>query len=208
MQQEELIPNLFRTEYRKIVSVLCKLFGIEYIEIAEDEDEFSDGIQNFDKSQEEYYDKAVALIKSSQKVSTSFLQRNFPIGYNRAAKIIEQMEKDGFGENPIFHFFVAEAEGGIIGISLYYIKYSTWKGKCVFLEDIIVTEKFRKSGIGKKLFDEVVMVAKEMKVHRLEWQVLEWNEPAIKFYEKLNSNFDAEWINCKLNGEQIQEYKI
>lgn len=120
---------------------------------------------------------------------------------------IEDMERDGFGDNPIFKFFVAESEGKIVGISLYYIKYSTWKGKCVFLEDIIVNEPFRKFGIGKKLFDEVVKVAKEMKVERLEWQVLEWNEPAIKFYEKLNSNFDGEWINCKLNGEQIQNYK-
>lgn len=119
---------------------------------------------------------------------------------------IQQMEEDGFGDNPIFHFFVAESSNKIIGISLYYIKYSTWKGKCIFLEDIIVTEQFRKSGIGKKLFDEVVKVAMEMKVKRLEWQVLEWNEPAINFYKKLNSNFDPEWLNCKLNEEQIQNY--
>lgn len=119
---------------------------------------------------------------------------------------VEDMERDGFGNNPIFHFFVAEREGKIMGTSLYYIKYSTWKGKCVFLEDIIVNEPFRKLGIGKKLFDEVVKVAKEMHVERLEWQVLEWNEPAIKFYEKLNSHFDNEWVNCKLTGEQIQKY--
>jgi len=119
---------------------------------------------------------------------------------------IEELEKDGFGEHPVFNFFVAEKET-IIGIALYYIKYSTWKGKCIFLEDLIVTEEFRKYGIGKKLFDEVVNVTKEMKAARLEWQVLEWNEPAIKFYKKLNSNFDKEWINCKLTGEQIQNYK-
>ena len=121
---------------------------------------------------------------------------------------IQDMELDGFGDNPIFKFFVAEADNKIVGMSLYYIKYSTWKGKCIFLEDIIVNEPFRKFGIGKKLFDEVVKVAKEMKVERLEWQVLEWNETAIKFYEKLNSNFDSEWVNCKLTGEQIQEYKF
>jgi GNAT superfamily N-acetyltransferase len=125
---------------------------------------------------------------------------------NEVTVTIPEMEKEGFGTNPIFHFFVAEADGKIVGISLFYIKYSTWKGKCVFLEDIIVTESFRKSGIGKKLFDEVVKIAKEMKVKRLEWQVLEWNEPAIKFYKKLNADFDAEWLNCKLNEEQIQEY--
>jgi GNAT superfamily N-acetyltransferase len=119
---------------------------------------------------------------------------------------IADMENDGFGSNPIFHFFVAEADDKIVGISLYYIKYSTWKGKCVFLEDIIVTESYRKHGIGKKLFDEVVKAAKEMKVKRLEWQVLEWNEPAINFYKKLYANFDSEWVNCKLNDEQIRKY--
>jgi GNAT superfamily N-acetyltransferase len=121
---------------------------------------------------------------------------------------VEEMERDGFGENPVFRFFVAERDGKIIGISLYYVKYSTWKGKCIFLEDIIVTEKHRKSGIGRKLFDEVVKVAKAMHVRRMEWQVLEWNEPAIKFYEKVNSNFDAEWVNCKLVGEQIEQYEF
>lgn len=126
---------------------------------------------------------------------------------DEVAVTLAEMERDGFGKDPIFKFFVAEVEGKIVGISLYYIKYSTWKGKCVFLEDIIVTESHRKYGIGKKLFDEVVKVAKEMKARRMEWQVLEWNEPAIKFYEKVNSHFDGEWVNCKLTEKQIQEYK-
>jgi len=125
---------------------------------------------------------------------------------DEVAVTIEEMELDGFGANPIFQFFVAEVDGKTVGVALYYIKYSTWKGKCVFLEDIIVTEEYRKYGIGKKLFDEVVKVAKEMGARRMEWQVLEWNEPAIKFYEKLNSHFDSEWLNCKLSEEQIQEY--
>lgn len=127
---------------------------------------------------------------------------------NEVAVTLAEMERDGFGENPIFKFFVAEVEGKIVGISLYYIKYSTWKGKCVFLEDIIVTESHRTYGIGKKLFDEVVKVAKEMKARRMEWQVLEWNEPAIKFYEKLDSHFDSEWVNCKLTDSEIQNYKF
>ena len=125
---------------------------------------------------------------------------------DEVAVTIEEMELDGFGTNPIFQFFVAEVDGKTVGISLYYIKYSTWKGRCVFLEDIIVTEEYRKYGIGKKLFDEVVKVAKEMGARRMEWQVLEWNEPAIKFYKKVNSQFDSEWVNCKLSEEQIQEY--
>ena len=119
---------------------------------------------------------------------------------------IEDMERDGFGENPVFNFFVAEVDGKIVGISLYYVKYSTWKGKCIFLEDIIVTEQYRKHGIGKKLFDEVVKVSKELNVQRLEWHVLDWNKPAIRFYEKINSNLNKEWINCKLTKEQIEMY--
>ena len=125
---------------------------------------------------------------------------------DEVAVTVAEMERDGFGNNPILKFFVAEVDGKIVGMSLYYIKYSTWKGKCVFLEDIIVTESFRKYGIGKKLFDEVVKVAKEMNARRMEWQVLEWNEPAVKFYEKVNSHFDGEWVNCKLTEKQIQEY--
>jgi len=125
---------------------------------------------------------------------------------NEVTITLAELEQDGFGAQSVFNFFIAENKNQIIGIALYYIKYSTWKGKCIFLEDIIVTEQFRKQGIGKKLFDEVVKVAKEMKVPRLEWQVLEWNEPAINFYKKLNANFDNEWINCKLLGSQIQKY--
>lgn len=132
--------------------------------------------------------------------------------YERAANevtvTLEQLEEDGFGEDAVYKFFVAEADDKILGIALYYIKYSTWKGKCVFLEDIIVTEKQRGNKIGEKLFKEVVKVAKEMKVPRLEWQVLEWNEPAINFYKKFNANFDKEWINCKLTGEQLMQYKF
>jgi GNAT superfamily N-acetyltransferase len=119
----------------------------------------------------------------------------------------EQLEEDAFGNAPVCSFFVAQEGEKIVGMALYYIKYSTWKGKCVFLEDIIVTESYRKCGIGKLLFDEVVRVAKGMKVKRLEWQVLEWNTPAIRFYEKLNSHFDKEWINCKLTDREIEHYK-
>ena len=125
--------------------------------------------------------------------------------YEKAPKevtvTVEEMERDGFGNEAVFTFYVAETENGIVGMALYYIKYSTWKGKCVFLEDIIVTEEYRKLGIGKKLFDEVLRDAKQLNVRRLEWQVLEWNEPAIKFYEKMNAYFDKEWINCKMTFE-------
>lgn len=124
---------------------------------------------------------------------------------NEVEVTLEQMEEWGFGNDKLFDFFVAEKNGKIIGIALYYYKYSTWKGKCLFLEDIIVTENERKNGYGKLLFDAVVQVAKKDKVKRMEWQVLEWNEPAIKFYKKTPTVFDSEWINCKLTYDELQK---
>jgi GNAT superfamily N-acetyltransferase len=124
---------------------------------------------------------------------------------NEVEVTIPQMEEWGFGADKQFDFFVAENNGKIVGIALYYYKYSTWKGKCLFLEDIIVTETERKNGYGKQLFDAVAQVAKEEKVKRMEWQVLEWNEPAIKFYQKTPTVFDKEWINCKLTYEELQK---
>lgn len=144
------------------------------------------------------------LLAALELIKELALYENAP---DEVSVTVEDMERDGFGEDPVFYFFVAEVERKIVGISLYYVKYSTWKGKCIFLEDIIVTERYRKQGVGKKLFDEVVKVSKEQNVQRLEWQVLEWNEPAIRFYEKINSNLDKEWINCKLTKEQILHYQ-
>jgi len=124
---------------------------------------------------------------------------------NEVVVTIDQMENWGFGNDKIFDFFVAEKNGSIIGIALYYFKYSTWKGKCLFLEDIIVTEAERRHGIGKLLFDEVAKVAKADGVKRMEWQVLEWNEPAIQFYRKYGAHLDGEWINCKLTHDDPQK---
>lgn len=119
---------------------------------------------------------------------------------------LADMETDGFGPQPVFEFLVAEAEGKIIGICLYYMAYSTWKGKMLFLEDLVVTEAYRRYGVGKKLFDAFARRARELGAKRLKWQVLEWNEPAITFYQKLNANLDAEWINCNMSEEQIAAY--
>ncbi len=113
----------------------------------------------------------------------------------------KELLRDGFGKKKVYECFIAETKNKITGIALYYIKYSTWKGRCIYLDDIIVTEKMRGQGIGKKLFDEVIKSAKKMKVRKLEWQVLNWNEPAINFYKKYSTVFDNEWINCKLNFE-------
>lgn len=114
------------------------------------------------------------------------------------------MEAWGFGPDKQFDFFVADEQGIITGIALYYYKYSTWKGKCLFLEDIIVTESRRGHGIGRLLFDAVVRIAKTEKVKRMEWQVLNWNAPAISFYQQYKAQLDDEWINCKLTGEQLR----
>jgi len=119
---------------------------------------------------------------------------------------VNEMTNWGFGKDKLFEFFVLEKENVIIGIAIYYYKYSTWKGKCLFLEDIIVTESERKNGYGKLLFNEVVKVAKAQKVRRMEWQVLDWNKPAIEFYKKYNSHLDREWINCKLDFKQLQTF--
>jgi GNAT superfamily N-acetyltransferase len=119
---------------------------------------------------------------------------------------VEKMEQDGFGPSPIFGLFVAEAGQGIVGIALYYWRYSTWKGKRLYLEDIVVTEKERGRGIGKQLFDRVMKHALDQNCTGMMWQVLDWNEPAINFYKKYGARLDGEWINASLEADQIRRY--
>ena len=115
---------------------------------------------------------------------------------------LEHFEESGFGEKPVWWAFVAEADGIVEGFVLYYIRYRTWKGQYMFLEDFVVTEKFRGKGLGKLLFDKLIEVAKERKFKGMVWQVLEWNEPAINFYKKYDGvNFNKEWIDCTLQFE-------
>jgi GNAT superfamily N-acetyltransferase len=111
---------------------------------------------------------------------------------------LEHFTESGFGKNPVWWAFVAEEDGIIYGFALYYIRYSTWKGQAMYLEDIIVTEAMRGKKIGKLLFDRLIEEAKEKKFNRIIWQVLEWNEPAINFYKKYNADFDPEWVNCSI----------
>jgi len=113
---------------------------------------------------------------------------------------LQHFEDSGFGENPVWWAFVAEVDGTVEGFALYYIRYSTWKGQRMYLEDIIVTEKMRGKGLGKLLFDALIAETKEKKFSGMVWQVLDWNEPAINFYKKYyNASFDPEWINCSIS---------
>jgi GNAT superfamily N-acetyltransferase len=112
---------------------------------------------------------------------------------------LEHFTKSGFSDTPVWWAFVAEEEGFIHGFALYYIRYSTWKGQCMYLEDIIVTEQSRGKGIGKLLFDQLMEEAKAKEYKRIVWQVLEWNEPAINFYKKYQANMDPEWWNGSID---------
>jgi GNAT superfamily N-acetyltransferase len=120
--------------------------------------------------------------------------------YERAPQEVtvtkEHFMESGFGKNPVWWTFVAEVNGKVEGFALYYIRYSTWKGQAMYLEDILVTKEMRGQGIGKLLMDRLIEEAKEKGWNRILWQVLEWNEPAINFYKKYNAMFDSEWVNC------------
>jgi GNAT superfamily N-acetyltransferase len=124
---------------------------------------------------------------------------------NDVTVTMEHFLESGFGNHPVWWAFVAETvsanepgKSTIQGFALYYIRYSTWKGQAMYLEDIIVTEEARGKGIGKLLFEQLMVEAREKGWNRIIWQVLDWNEPAINFYKKYNAGFDDEWINCSL----------
>ncbi len=112
---------------------------------------------------------------------------------------LDHFIEGGFSANPVWWAFVAEEDGLVQGFALYYVRYSTWKGQRMYLEDILVTEKARGKGLGKLLFDQLIVEAKERKFNGIVWQVLEWNEPAINFYKKYNASFDPEWVNCSIS---------
>jgi len=117
---------------------------------------------------------------------------------------VADLERDGFGEKPLFHTFVAELNGEIIGMALYYYRYSTWKGKTIHLEDLIVKEAHRGTGAGLALYTEIIKQGKKDNVRRLEWNVLDWNEPAIRFYEKSGAKVLEDWRVVQMNEEGIE----
>lgn len=112
---------------------------------------------------------------------------------------LAHFEESGFGKNPLWWAFVAEVDGIVRGFALYYIRYSTWKGQRLYLEDFYVEPDFRRSGIGSMLFEHLILEAKERNLNGMVWQVLEWNEPALNFYRKINASLDSEWVNCSMD---------
>ncbi len=118
---------------------------------------------------------------------------------NEVIVTLDHFIESGFGYNPVWWGFVAEHEGEIVAFALYYIRFSTWKGQAMYLEDILVTERMRGRGIGKQLFEVLFKEAKERGIKRICWQVLDWNEPAISFYKKYDVRFDGEWVNCSID---------
>jgi GNAT superfamily N-acetyltransferase len=112
---------------------------------------------------------------------------------------LEHFTESGFGPHPVWRAFVVTVDEKVEGFALYYIRYSTWKGQRLYLEDLIVTEKMRGKGLGKILFDRLLEEVKEMKFQGMVWQVLDWNEPAINFYKKYQASFDPGWINCSIS---------
>ena len=124
--------------------------------------------------------------------------------YERAPDAVtvdfDHFTASGFGENPVWYAFVAELNGRVKGFALYYIRYSTWKGQRMYLEDLLVTEEMRGRGIGKLLFDRLILESKEKGYSGIAWQVLDWNEPAIHFYKKYDRvSIDGGWLNCAIN---------
>ena len=119
---------------------------------------------------------------------------------------ITDLENDGFQENPLFHTFVAEVDNQIVGMALYYYRYSTWKGKTIHLEDLIVTKKFRGTGAGFALYSQIIKQGKIDNVRRIEWNVLDWNTPAIKFYEKTGAKILTDWKVVQIEQESINKF--
>ncbi len=111
----------------------------------------------------------------------------------------ELMRRDGFGTHPLFGCFVAEKNGRIVGMAIYYMRYSTWKGRCLYLEDIVITASERRTGLGEALFEAVRAEAKVRECTMMQWAVLDWNEPGVNFYKKIDGVvFEPEWVTCKL----------
>lgn len=119
---------------------------------------------------------------------------------------LEDIKLDGFGEQPKFEVFVAELDGELVGMALFYYRYSTWKGKTIHLEDLIVKESSRGKGIGRKLYTKVLKYANELNLKRVEWAVLDWNTPAVEFYKNSGAEVFDDWRVVQMNERQLKKY--
>ena len=119
---------------------------------------------------------------------------------------VDDLVRDGFGTTPLFHVFVAEVEDEIVGIALYYYRYSTWKGKIIHLEDLVVKDKMRGTGLGYALYSEIIKQGKRDNVRRIDWHVLDWNTPAIDFYEKSGAKVLKNWYLAQMDEEGINYF--
>ena len=124
---------------------------------------------------------------------------------NEVTVSLEEFESAGFGINPVWKAFVAELDGIILGFGLYYVRYSTWKGCRMYLEDLLITENMRGKGLGTMILNRLIEEAKEKNLKGMTWQVLDWNEPAINFYKKYKAEFDSGWINVSLSEVQVDK---
>ena len=127
---------------------------------------------------------------------------------NEVSITLQELEDDGFGKRPWYWFLIAEDDNKIIGLSFYFIRYSTWKGKFLYLEDFVIKSDYRKNGVGSLLFEETIKTCQKLKLNGMMWQVLDWNTPAINFYKKYNSEISNKWLNGKLTKSQIKNIKI
>ena len=123
----------------------------------------------------------------------------YELAPNEVNTTVQTMIEDGFGNDPVYFSYVAVLDSEVVAAAVFHFKYSTWKGRSLYLDDIIVTEAHRNRGIGKKLFEEVLKFAKERQCKRVYWQVLNWNTPAIAFYKKYMVSMDDSWINCAID---------
>jgi GNAT superfamily N-acetyltransferase len=146
-------------------------------------------------------------IKSDMKNVLALVQElaDYEKASDEVIVTVADLERDGFGEKPLFGCFVAEKNGTVIGISLYYWRYSTWKGKRLYLEDIVVRESERGKGAGKLLFDRTMQEAVDENCSGMLWQVLDWNEPALNFYGKYKARIADDWLNVSLEASEIRK---
>lgn len=119
---------------------------------------------------------------------------------------VDDLERDGFGSQPLFETFVADLDGKIVGMALFYYRYSTWKGKTIHLEDLIVREEYRRIGAGNALYAAVMRYARQQGLRRVEWAVLDWNTPAINFYEKSGARVFDDWRVAQMDESALAAF--